>query len=141
MRDQLLSLLQRLGNQLADPRSLDRIDVAFAGPIDRSGNVLAAPTVWGTRMRGPYDLGEEIARRWPRARVAIMNDLTAAGYRYLRPDGADFCVVTVSSGIGNKIFIGGRPMIGPNARGGELGHLRVDDSPAAPACWCTFPPR
>jgi len=136
LREQLLLLMQRLGDELVDSRSLDRIDVAFAGPIDAAGNVLAAPTVWGTRQSSPHDLGEDIARRWPGARVTIMNDLTAAGYRYLRPDGEDFCIVTVSSGIGNKVFVDGRPRVGSSGLGGELGHLRVDDSATAPVCEC-----
>jgi glucokinase len=136
LRDRLLSLMEQLTNDLIDTRSLTRIDVAFAGPVDALGNVLAAPTVWGTRLTVPYDLGKDIAQRWPRARVTVMNDLTAAGYRYLRPDGEDFCIVTVSSGIGNKVFVGGRPMLGSSGRGGELGHLRVDDSPSAPVCEC-----
>jgi predicted NBD/HSP70 family sugar kinase len=136
LREQLLSLMQRLGDELIDCRSLDRIDVAFAGPIDASGKVLAAPTVWGTRLASPYGLGKDLARRWPHARVTIMNDLTAAGYRYLRPGGEDFCIVTVSSGIGNKAFVEGRPMLGSRGLGGELGHLRMDDSPAAPVCEC-----
>jgi glucokinase len=68
--------------------------------------------------------------------VRILNDVTAAGYRYLRSSDEDFCIVTVSSGIGNKVFAGGRPLVGPSGRGGELGHLRVDDSANAPVCEC-----
>jgi C7-cyclitol 7-kinase len=75
-------------------------------------------------------------RLWPTARVLIMNDVTAAGYCYLtRPD-EDLCIVTVGSGIGNKVFIGGRPLVGPGARGGEIGHVQVDFSENAPFCDC-----
>jgi glucokinase len=83
-----------------------------------------------------YPLGQDIARRWPNARVRILNDVTAAGYRYLRSSDDDFCIVTVSSGIGNKVFANGRPLVGRNGLGGELGHLRVDDSEGAPVCEC-----
>jgi glucokinase len=48
----------------------------------------------------------------------------------------DFCIVTVSSGIGNKVFIQGRPLVGKSGLGGEIGHLRVDFSPDAPQCDC-----
>jgi glucokinase len=65
-----------------------------------------------------------------------MNDVTAAGYRYLHPPVEDFCLVTVSSGVGLKIFVGGRPVVGAAGRGGEIGHLRVDFSPEAPVCDC-----
>jgi glucokinase len=73
---------------------------------------------------------------FPGARLCVLNDVTAAGYRYLAEHGPDLCVVTVSSGIGHKVFIGGEPALGPSARGGEIGHLRVDHSAEAPPCDC-----
>jgi glucokinase len=137
LRDQLLTAMQRLGGELvADPMSVTRIDVAFAGPIAPGGEVLAAPTLWGNRLRSPYPLRDDVARQWPGARVRILNDVTAAGYRYLRSSDEDFCIVTISSGIGNKVFVAGRPAVGRNGLGGELGHLRVDASECAPVCEC-----
>jgi predicted NBD/HSP70 family sugar kinase len=136
LRDGLLSLMRRLGDELVEQPAVREVDVAFAGPIDPAGNVLAAPTLWGARLTSPYPLGQDIARCWPNARVRILNDVTAAGYRYLRSSGDDFCIVTVSSGIGNKVFANGRPLVGRNGLGGELGHLRVDDSEGAPICEC-----
>jgi glucokinase len=136
LRDALLSLLRSLGNELAAQRDVSEVDVAFAGPIDPAGNVLSAPTLWGTRLSSPYALAKDIGRCWPDARVRILNDVTAAGYRYLRSSDEDFCIVTVSSGIGNKVFANGRPLVGRNGLGGELGHLRVDDSESAPSCEC-----
>ena len=136
LRDALLSLLRSLGNELAAQADVNEVDVAFAGPIDPAGNVLSAPTLWGTRLSSPYALTKDIRRCWPNARVRILNDVTAAGYRYLRSSDEDFCIVTVSSGIGNKVFANGRPLVGRNGFGGELGHLRVDDSESAPPCEC-----
>src|SRR5437868_9520459 len=136
LRDGLLSLMGRLGDELVAQQVVREVDVAFAGPIDPAGNGLAAPTLWGARLTSPYPLGEDIARCWPNARVRILNDVTAAGYRYLRASDEDFCIVTVSSGIGNKVFANGRPLVGRNGLGGELGHLRVDDSESAPTCEC-----
>ena len=56
------------------------------------------------------------------ARCATLNDLSAAGYAYVGRGCGDFCVVTVGSGIGNKVFVDGRPLVGPGGRGGEIGH-------------------
>lgn len=136
LREQLLSLMRRLGDELVEAEAVTEVDVAFAGPIDPAGAVLAAPTIWGTRQRSPWALGEAVGRRWPGVRVRVINDVTAAGYRHLRSSDDDFCIVTVSSGIGNKVFAGGRPLVGRNGLGGELGHLRVDDSQSAPVCEC-----
>lgn len=136
LRDRLLALMHRLGTQLAAGEDIDSVTVAFAGPVAPGGAVLAAPTVWGALMPSPYPLQADLARLWPNARIRILNDVTAAGYRYLRSRDEDFCIVTVSSGIGSKVFVGGRPMVGRKGLGGELGHLRVDESKDAPICEC-----
>ena len=120
---------------LADARP-SVVSLAFPGPIDPSGHALAAPTVFGGPSRTRFPLRDDLARRWPDARVLVLNDLTAAGYRYLRGPDDDLCVVTVSSGIGHKLFIDGRPLLGRRGCGGEIGHLRVDFSRDALACDC-----
>jgi glucokinase len=68
--------------------------------------------------------------------VTVVNDVTAAGYRFVDAGWSDFCIVTVGSGIGHKVFVDGRPIVGPAGRGGEIGHLQVDPSPEAPVCDC-----
>jgi 3-dehydroquinate synthetase/predicted NBD/HSP70 family sugar kinase len=128
--------LGRLGKSLLDGRSPASVSIAFAGPVDSAGRLLAAPTVWGDARSGPISLRDELAPLWPTASVVVMNDVTAAGYRYLRRPDENLCVVTVSSGIGHKVFVDGRPVLGPSGRGGEIGHWRVDDSAEAPHCEC-----
>jgi glucokinase len=135
LRHELLTAMSSLARKVAGDARIQRVDVAFAGPLDGARAILSAPTLWGTRLTRPYRLQPDLARLWPGARIEVLNDVTAAGYRYLR-GGEDFCIVTVSSGIGHKVFIGDRPALGPRGAGGELGHLRVDDSPDAPACEC-----
>ena len=112
------------------------VSLAFPGPLDPAGNALAAPTVFGAPLPARLPLGEDLTRTWPDARVLVLNDVTAAGYRYLRSPHDDLCVVTVSSGIGHKIFIDGRPLTGRRGCGGEIGHLRVDFADDALACDC-----
>jgi glucokinase len=73
---------------------------------------------------------------WPDAPVFVLNDVTAAGFRYLSYPEESLCIVTVSSGIGHKVFAHGRPVVGPGGRGGEIGHLQIDFSPDAPVCDC-----
>ena len=120
---------------ICGPRLPDCIGIAFAGPVF-DGTVLRAPTIWGDRLRGSVPLHDLAAARWPGRRVYICNDMTAAGYRYLRTRSEDFCIVTVSSGIGHKTFVAGQPAVGPHGRGGEIGHFRIDDAADAPICDC-----
>jgi predicted NBD/HSP70 family sugar kinase len=132
-----LALLRDMGVLRAelDPRGeVASAVVAFPGPVDRAGRVLAAPTLWataGTPARPnpyPYDLARDLEEAWSGVRVTVLNDVTAAGYRYLRDAEDEFCIVTVSTGIGNKVFVGGRPLTGPLGTGGEIGHLLVQGS-------------
>ncbi len=116
------------------------IGVAFAGPVDAQSRILSAPTILFDRVTKPLPIGEHFQRIWPRSQVAILNDVSAAGYRHVFEHGhTDFCIITVSSGIGNKVFLAGEPVVGPSGKGGEIGHLRVDFSSAAPLCDCGFP--
>jgi len=126
----LVALAKHLG--LAQPTV---VSAGFPGPVDARGWVLRAPTLWGPGAE-PDPFAARLQAAWPGARVLVANDLCAAGCCFLRDPGEDFCVVTVSSGIGHKLFLGGRPVVGAGGRGGEIGHWRVDFSDDAPHCDC-----
>lgn len=132
----LVAAMMRLGDQILADLEPSLIGIAFPGPVDPDGRVEAAPTLWGTMRGEPNDLVSDVKAHWPAATVHLLNDVAAAGYRYLRGPGETFCVVTVSSGIGNKVFIDGAPVVGPHGQGGEIGHARVDFSSDAPICDC-----
>jgi glucokinase len=136
IQESLMGALQEMIAALARGETPAVLAVGFPGPIDPEGNALSAPTLWGDGAPEPFPLYRELQRRWPASKVVVMNDVTAAGYSYLRGPEEDFCIVTVSSGVGLKVFVGGRPVVGPAGRGGEIGHLRVDFSPEAPVCDC-----
>src|SRR6185312_8922728 len=106
------------------------------GPIAPTGEILAAPTLWPGVPIEPFTLGARLERAWPGLRVRVLNDVTAVGLAYVAGGRESFCVVTVSSGIGHKVFLDGRPVTGPSGRGGEIGHVVVDPRPEAPECDC-----
>jgi len=135
----LRSVMQTAGETALGGREPDVVCVAFPGPIDPRGRLLAAPTVWGSVDSVTFPLAEQLSAIWPKSLVHVINDITAAGYGYVTAGREEFCIVTVSSGIGHKVFLDGRPVTGPGGRGGEIGHLRVDHSPDAPLCDCGFP--
>jgi glucokinase len=123
--------------QRAAPRPVSALAVAFAGPVDQAGVVSDAPTVWG--RRGPVLPLARILSREIGVPTRVLNDVTAAGLRHVDPAPRDedlFCIVTVSSGVGNKVFRRGEVLVPADGRGGEIGHLRVDFSPRAPRCDC-----
>jgi C7-cyclitol 7-kinase len=129
-------LASRLGSSVDPHATFASVTIAFPGPVDGARRVLAAPTLWGGSGEYPYALERDLGEAWPGTDVHVLNDVTAAGYRYLRGRDDDFCVVTVSTGIGNKVFVGGRPLAGRSGLGGEIGHLQVDATPGALPCDC-----
>jgi predicted NBD/HSP70 family sugar kinase len=125
------SILEHVGGDDNSPVSL-----AFPGPIGPGGFVLAAPTIWGSSQVQPFPLLDILKSKWSPRRAFLLNDVAAAGYAYVSPSTSDFCVVTVSSGIGSKVFLQGSPVLGAHGLGGEIGHIRVDVSTSAIKCDC-----
>lgn len=121
-------------------RAVDKTDtvaigIAFAGPVTAAGVVLAAPTIWGA---GDTEVPlVEILRNEFNVPVLTVNDLSAAVWRYVEPlNDQPFCLITVSSGIGNKVYRDGHVLIDADGHGGEIGHWCCDTRPTAPLCDC-----
>jgi glucokinase len=136
LRGRLLDAMTALRDDLDPGGEISSVAVSFPGPIDVERRVRAAPPLWGALGEYPFDLERALADAWPGTDVAILNDVTAAGYRYVGEAGADFAIVAVSTGIGSKLFVAGRPLLGARGQGGEIGHLRVDMSSDAAPCDC-----
>ena len=111
--------------------------LSFPGPIADGCRVVQAPTVAGSSLDA-FNLPSAVERATGRP-VRILNDVSAAAW-HLAETNADsrFLVVTVSSGIGSKIFDRCHPagVIDQPPYAGEIGHVVVDDRPDAPVCDC-----
>lgn len=128
-----LAELVAITRELTDDHAPGAVVVGWPGPIAPDGTVLRSPTVLGPAHDRPVAVGRLLASIWPRARIAVLNDLTCAGYAYVGLGYRDFCIFTVGSGIANKVFVDARPILGPGGRGGEAGHLVAhfgEDCPA-----------
>lgn len=110
------------------------VGLSFAGPITRSGVVTAAPTLWGAGAR-PLLL-KQVLEEVLGLPVIVANDITAAAWRYADSETKPFCLITVSSGIGNKIFWNREVLVDEEGHGGELGHWRVDATEPPLPCDC-----
>ena len=116
------------------------IIVSFPGPIQNRRQILSAPTFLGEDTAIP-DLVADLEERTGR-RVYILNDISAAAWHLSLSTPVDrFMVITISSGIGSKIFDRSHSagVIDYPAWAGEIGHMVVDDSPNAPRCDCGGP--
>jgi len=113
------------------------IVVSFPGPIEDRRKILSAPTFLGDDTAIP-DLVGQLREDTGRA-VYILNDISAAAWYLSSKTRADrFMVVTISSGIGSKIFDRKHPagVIESPAWAGEIGHMTAEDSPDAARCDC-----
>ncbi len=142
LQGELVALVARSVTDVAIEAGLEAplvVGISFPGPVDRSGRVVSAPTLWGAGAAA-FPLGRRLKEKLNSAHVVVVNDITAAAWYYSDLVTAKrFCVVTVSSGIGNKVFDRDHPrgvLISEDGYGGEIGHVTVDDSPDAPICDC-----
>jgi len=118
---------------LADHDGVAAVGVGAAGLVSREGVVRFAPNVaWRE-----FPLRERVAAG-VRVPVAVENDANVAAwgeYRFGAGRGtADLLVVTVGTGIGGGIVIGGELFRGANGLGAEIGHIIVE--PHGPLCGC-----
>jgi predicted NBD/HSP70 family sugar kinase len=113
------------------------IVLSFPGPIAHPSRILSAPTLVGEGTSIP-DLGSELTEVTGRP-VHFLNDLSAAAW-YLSEDvkNSRFMVVTISSGIGSKIFDrhSFRKVLDDVPYAGEIGHVAVDSMYDAILCDC-----
>lgn len=120
--------------EVADGREIDGVGLAAAGFVDAAGErVMFAPHLpW----RG-QDVRTDLADRWATS-VALDNDANCAAraectYGAAR-DSGDALVVTMGTGIGGAVVIGGQVHRGRNGMAGEFGHMQV--VPDGQPCEC-----
>ncbi len=113
------------------------IVLSFPGPVEHPSRILSAPTLVGNERSMP-DLAALITRATGR-RTYIINDLSAAAW-YLQRNISDdrFIVVTVSSGIGSKIFDRTRlsGVLDNLPFAGEIGHITMESADGDVRCDC-----
>jgi C7-cyclitol 7-kinase len=129
-------LVETVREGVPAPHEFERAVIGFPGPISPEKVLYRIPTVMGAKQGAAVNLTEVTRAIWPEKPIAFINDVTAAGYYYKERMACDFCIVTVGSGIGCKVFIDGKPVTGPGGRGGEIGHLKVMHDSNAPICDC-----
>lgn len=115
------------------PRS---VGVAIPGEVDPAGRCWGLPNVPG--FKG-VSLGKGLSERL-RCSVAVENDATTAALgEFLYGHGSrypSFLMITLGTGIGGGLVIGGQLYPGGNGFAGEIGHININPDPAAPLCGC-----
>jgi glucokinase len=110
-----------------EPAQLLAVGIGAGGPLDTSRGVLIAPP----HLPGWRDVPiAALAEQSFGVAVALENDATAAAageHRYGAGAGTSHMVyLTISTGVGGGVVIGGTLYRGASGNGGELGHVTVD---------------
>jgi len=111
------------GLRLAD---IDAVGIGSPGPVDtKRGRVLIAPNMPGwTNVPVSATLGRKLRRP-----VRLENDANVAAYGEFRCGAArkvrDMFLLTLGTGIGGGIVLGGRLFRGTSDTGAELGHVII----------------
>jgi glucokinase len=113
---------------------LDSVGIGVPGLVDRTGRLRVAPNLPGV-VETP--IGERLAARLGMA-VTVDNDATCAAWGEHEAGAAvgttHAILVTLGTGIGAGIVVGGTIVRGANGFAGEPGHMVVD--PDGPHCPC-----
>jgi glucokinase len=112
------------------------VGVAIPGEVDSDGRCWGLPNVAG--FKG-VNLGVGLSERLG-CPVAVENDATTAALgEYLCGHGTrfpSFLMVTLGTGVGGGLVLGGQLYPGANGFAGEIGHINVDRTENAPQCGC-----
>ena len=132
------AVLDRMAGLARDLGLDGTVGVGSPGLIDHAGGrILECPNLKDLQE---VPMRDELARRLglPSSGVALENDanVAALGEHWLGSGRGvdDVLVVTLGTGVGGGLVLGGRLYSGPGGMAGEVGHVVVD--PRGPRCGC-----
>lgn len=125
-----------LAGRRADIADVDGVGVGVPGAVVGDGYV--APCV-NLDQWGGFDVAVALSDLLDGVTVRVVNDANAAALGEMAAGGAEGCenvlFVTLGTGVGGGIVVGGRLLAGPHGAGGEIGHVKVTDDEQA-RCGC-----
>lgn len=116
----------KLAEKEISKEEVSGIGIGIPGPIDDNGVVPHTANLgWGYKevTRELSELTGLVCKGGNDANVAALGEMWkggAAGY-------SNVVMVTLGTGVGGGIILGGKILTGSNGAGGEIGHLHVDD--------------
>ena len=132
--DDMCEAIQGLSKKLLTSSKLLGIGIGVPGIIDMAGTVREAANLPGW---AGFPVRAEIERRL-QAQVILENDARVAtlGEKWLGAGRAvdDMAMLTLGTGVGGGLVLGGKIWYGMNGMAGEFGHFTVE--PDGPGCGC-----
>ncbi len=114
--------------------AVSALGIGAAGMVDLGGTIHYAPNVEGFRST-PVRADVEAAVGLP---TVVDNDANVAAYAEMRFGAArgmtDALLITLGTGIGGGVIVGGKVLRGAHGFAAEVGHFQID--PEGPMCAC-----
>lgn len=128
------SILAKMQEKGMDKSDVVGIGMGVPGPVKADGTVIKAVNLgWG--VFNPNEQLSELvgvpAKTGNDANVAALGEMWKGGGQGYQ----DMVAVTLGTGVGGGVILGGRILAGSNGAGGEIGHIHLEDNETE-ACGC-----
>lgn len=112
------------------------VGIGIPGPITKDGTVLNCVNLgWGI-----FNVEEKLSQMLGGIKVKAGNDANVAALGETWQGGGrgfeDIVLVTLGTGVGGGVIIGGKIVTGSNGAAGEIGHIPVVEGADAEKCGC-----
>lgn len=128
------SILVKMKQENLEKEDVIGVGMGVPGPVKADGTVVKAVNLgWG--VFNPNDQLIELlgipVKTGNDANVAALGEMWKGGGQGYK----DLVAVTLGTGVGGGVILGGRMLCGSNGSGGEIGHIHLEDNEEE-ACGC-----
>lgn len=128
------SILVKLAQKDIDKKEVVGVGIGVPGPVKEDGTVLVAVNLGWDKRNTNEELEDLLG-----IPVKTANDANVAALGEMWRGGGqgydDVVAVTLGTGVGGGVIIGGRVIAGSNGAGGEIGHIHLEDNESE-ECGC-----
>lgn len=121
------SIMVKMTQKDISKKDIVGVGIGVPGPVKQDGTVLVAVNLGWGKKNPNEELGELLG-----VPVKTANDANVAALGEMWRGGGqgheDVVAVTLGTGVGGGIIIGGKVVSGANGAGGEIGHIHLEDN-------------
>ena len=122
------SIKNKMGEKGISEEDVAGVGVGAPGAVDDKGMMPGGAVNLGW---GPLNLKELMEKELPGIKIVAANDANVAAFGEMIAGGGkgyeNVVAVTLGTGVGGGIILGGKLLAGSTGAAGEIGHMKVDD--------------
>ena len=126
LEDIAKSVKERMQRDTLTLEDIAGLGIGVPGPVKEDGTVLKCANLgWGG-----FNVADTVRELTGTANVKVGNDANVAALGEMWQGGGkgynNLVMVTLGTGVGGGVILGGKILTGSNGAGGEIGHIRVN---------------